>query len=361
MDGPPRLWIPEQPESSPELSRALCMSPVDPCGAGFDALSRTLHDRLRALVGTSGAVTLVSGAVEDARAGLTAALGDGPLLHFVTGPDSERWAETSRGDGLASRAVRLPFGQTLKPEAFGAVLERMPEASTLAFAQVEAASAAMAPLRELAPVHMVGPDRMILVDATYAATTTELNMDRDRIDALVVGAVGFGLPPGLCLIAVSQRAIARLEQGASRVARELALRCRGVEGWLGYEPPGQPLLFALAAQLRGIEQEGFTARETRHWQLAARVRAFAKEQLEQVSEDGYSAYSLSCLRVPEGFDLDGMHAWLAQRGVALGRGRGAEAARTFRIRHSGDTTMEEVEGLLDLLAEAVGRGAAGSA
>jgi len=355
----PRLWTPEQPEVAEELRQIMAMPGVDPSGPAFAGLLAALRPLLGRLLGTSSSIFLVSGSVAAVRESLIRSLVGERLLHLVTGPDSAAWHKGSVALGREALRIGIPEGQAARAEGVRAALQTAGAVEAVALCHVEAASGVLNPLRELSAVLAGEGQPLLLVDATYSITNTELAFDRDRIDGLVAGSIGFGLPPGLVLVVLSHRALERAEAVEHRGHALDWLRRAdlGASEQSLEEPASPPLVMALGAQLRRLELETQAARFERYWRLSALARAFAKETFELGCEDGYGAYGLTCIRVPEGFDLEALHEALRRRGAVLGRGRGSQGARSFRIAHSGDTSLAELERLLDAIgAEAAAIG-----
>lgn len=334
---PLRLWIPETPQLSEELRAALAMPLMDPRGPEMKTLEAELDRRLRELLGFSGALRLLPGALHDQRRRLTPRAIPGRALYLVTGPDSARARQEV--DGSAEHealTITIPPGRAIMAEGIPAVLTKAGELGGLVLQLVERGTGTAHPIRDIAPPVFQHGGVSLVLDITGAALSQELELDRERVDLLFADATGFDLPAGMVLVGARGEMAERLGWDSD-------------EGLFGAAPESlpQPLLFGLATALKLVEVEGRAARQTRHWHLAARARAFARERLELISDEGYCAYSLTCVGTPEGLDLEDFHRRMRARGHVLGRGLGELAGRSFRIAHTGTTTVEELDALLD--------------
>src|SRR5204862_4180162 len=110
--------------------------------------------------------------------------------------------------------------------------------------------------------------------------------------------------------------------------------------------PAVSLLYALRVQCARIEQEGLDARYRRHRELAARARAWAKERLGLFPEDGFVSFGLTCVENTIGFDMAKLQEEMRKRGAVIGDGYGKLKAKTFRVAHMGDVSLEDLEALL---------------
>lgn len=309
---------------------------------------------LGSFLGTSQTMILVNGNPPSVREALVQNLVRDRVLHFVTGADSEAWYESSAALGKQALRIKIPTGQAVTPSGATALMGQAPQVDAVALMHSEASTGVMNPIRELAPILRQSTEQLLVVDATYSAFTTELSFDRDHIDAMVIGSVAFGLPPGFCLVLLSYRAMERIEvvenrgyaYDFKRLAEEFG------PSWQDAGPP-LPFIFALATQLQSIKKEGLPERISRHWRLAAKARAFARESFDLVAAEGYGAYGITTVKTPPEFDLARLHNFLKSRGAIIGRGRGELADCSFRISHSHETSFVELEGLLDAIAEEI--------
>jgi alanine-glyoxylate transaminase / serine-glyoxylate transaminase / serine-pyruvate transaminase len=349
-----RLWIPECPHLSPELREVLALPPIDPAGPELEALYQAIRPLLGEFFGTSQTMILVHGNPPIVREALIANLVQDKVLHFITGQDSDSWYRSSSSLGKSALKIKIPTGRAVEPAGATALMAQIPEVEAVVLVHAEASTSIMNPVRELSPIFRQNGRQLLIVDATYSALTTELSFDRDHIDAMVIGSVAFGLPPGFCLVVLSYKAFDQMEQvekkghafDFSRLASHMG------PSWED-GGPHLPSIFTLATQLQRIKREGLPERISRHWRLAAKARAFAKENFELVSAEGYGAYGLTTIKTTSDFDLSRLHRLLKSKGAIVGRGRGQLADSSFRISHSHDTSFIELEALLDIIAEEI--------
>ncbi|HEY0305752.1 MAG TPA: hypothetical protein VGC44_12275, partial [Longimicrobiales bacterium] len=100
------------------------------------------------------------------------------------------------------------------------------------------------------------------------------------------------------------------------------------------------------------------ARWARHKAMAKRTYAWVEEMrergiaLEVLAPEGHRSPSVTCIRVPEGGKTGSkISSEMKARGYVIASGYGPLKDTTFRIGHMGDHTVEELDELLDVLAE----------
>lgn len=120
-----------------------------------------------------------------------------------------------------------------------------------------------------------------------------------------------------------------------------------------YTPP-IPQMFGLSKQLDLIFEEGIENRFERHRKISERVRNGCKDLGFGVFPDEqFASPTLSAISVPDGFDLQGMHAEMRKRGFILASGYGKIKNETFRVGNMGNVTMDDVNEMLEKLTDVV--------
>jgi aspartate aminotransferase-like enzyme len=90
--------------------------------------------------------------------------------------------------------------------------------------------------------------------------------------------------------------------------------------------------------------------------MAERTWRWAEERgLSVVAPVGFRSPTVTCVRAPEGWTGPQITSAMKERGFVIASGYGTLKETTFRIGHMGDHTLEELEGLLAVLEEVLGR------
>lgn len=344
------VLIPELPQIPRSVAPTLSMPQVRPYGPELKQLLKAIRPVLSKIFGSRQTICLIPETSDFVWTGIFAGLGARRVMHFVTGPDSQRRLALSRKLGNRAGSVKIPFGAVVAAQGAEAVVNQTPDLAAICLGHTDLCSGILNPISEISRSAKAAGRPLILVDGSFAAASTELHFDRDQLDAYVVDAGSLGLPHGLTIAALSHRFFELCEE------QDAPWQLLNFEAWgdllnhpeqLARMPQSQ--FFALAATLQSIEQETLPARISRHWRLAARVRAFAQECFEQAAALGYAAYTFTAVKTPESFPLEQFHKALEAKGLCVGRSLDRRHP-VFRIAHTGATSLELLEAQLDLIA-----------
>ncbi|HEX4824814.1 MAG TPA: alanine--glyoxylate aminotransferase family protein [Candidatus Polarisedimenticolaceae bacterium] len=184
-----------------------------------------------------------------------------------------------------------------------------------------------------------------IFDGVCATAAERFEMETWGADVyLTASQKAIGLPPGLALLVVTERALEARE--ARRAPVPLSLDWHSwrpvMQAYEARKPsyfatPPTNLILALEVGLREILAEGMNARFALHERGAGAMRAaFAALGLRGVpAKASYAAHTLSALRFPSGVDA-GLVGKIAERGVVVAGGlHPAIKAEYFRIGHMG--------------------------
>lgn len=177
-----------------------------------------------------------------------------------------------------------------------------------------------------------------------------------------------GLPPGLAFGAGSERLVDRAAAATGRgMYFDLALAFEKIVKGLTPTTPAIPLVYALAAQLEFIAEEGMEARWQRHADMAARCHRWVDEVAAEtglavriLADPGDRSPTITCVVVPPEIDATAVVRDTAEKGWVIGGGYGPMSRETFRIGHMGEHTLAELDEVLGVVGEVVSALADGS-
>jgi aspartate aminotransferase-like enzyme len=275
------------------------------------------------------------------------------LLCAVTGEFGERYAKVAEANGREVVVLQTEPGRPVLPDQLEEELRRHPEVEAVALTYCETSLGLLNPLPRLAEV-VKGHGKLLLVDAVSALGGVELCPDRLGVDVCFAGSQKcLGLPPGMAVVSVSEEAMRR--------SREM-----GEKGWyFDFErfersqekdetpvTPPIPQILALNRVLRMVEEKGkgeyFREYAGRANRILGGVRRLG---LILFTQPGYESPTIFCLNAPPG--LSGLEVCrrMRERGVELAQGYGRLKERTFRIGNMGYLTLQDVDEMLQKLAE----------
>jgi alanine-glyoxylate transaminase/serine-glyoxylate transaminase/serine-pyruvate transaminase len=354
MPGRPFLQIPGPTLVPERIVRAMSQSIIDHRGPRFADLLRECLDGLRGVFQTRGQVLLFPGSGTGAwEAAIVNTLSPGDrVLACVNGHFSTGFARVAAAYGVEVDRIEVPYGEGVRADQvearlradgareLRAVLVVHNETSTGVTSDVAAIRRAMDAARHPA---------LLLVDTVSSLASIDFRMDEWAVDVALTGPQkGLMLPPGMAILAASERALAASEK--ARCPRAYwdwtPVLERNRRGEFPYTP-ATSLLFGLREALEMLGEEGLPNVFARHARLAEAcrraVRAMGLEIL--CKQPAERSNTLTAVVMPEGKDSDLYitHAWKTM-GMSLGVGLGAVKGRVFRIGHLGSLNEMELLG-----------------
>ncbi len=353
--GRPFLQIPGPTLVPERIVRAMSESIIDHRGPRFAALVAECLDGLKAIFQTArGHIVLYPGSGTGAwEAALVNTLSPGGrVLACVNGHFSTGFARVAATYGIEVERLEVPYGAGIpagevearlradQAQQLRAVLAVHNETSTGVTSDIAAMRRAIDAARHPA---------LLLVDTVSSLASIDFRMDEWGVDVALTGPQkGLMLPPGLAILAVSDKALAAGEK--ARCPRSYwdwaPVLERNRRGEFPYTP-ATVLLFGLRESLLMLREEGLPAVFARHSRLAEAcrraVRGMGLEILCRTPAE--RSNTLTAVVMPEGQDSDAYIAH-AQRalGMSLGVGLGAVKGKVFRIGHLGSLNELELLG-----------------
>ena len=292
----------------------------------------------REALGTAGSVHLVTasgtGGMETAVANL---VDRGERLLAVSGGKfGDRWGEIASALGCEASVMRFEPGKAIDPAA---VAERVAaeRPAAVALTHVESSTGVLAPLAEIARA-LPEPRPLVLVDAIASFGVEEIGMDDSGIDAVVLASQkAIAVPPGLALVALSERARGRLSAvGRERYYLDLRRYEAVRETTLVPFTPAVHLVQMVHASLARMRQAGWDETRKRHRGSGAAFRRAMEALGFEVVPEAPSAAVL-VLRPPAGIEASALLAELADRhGIFMAGGQGALKGKVVRTGFLGN-------------------------
>jgi aspartate aminotransferase-like enzyme len=156
----------------------------------------------------------------------------------------------------------------------------------------------------------------------------------------------FGVPPGLALLVLSEKAMAKRNRMTSIPAYYADLL-----RWLPimkdpskyFSTPCVNEIRAFNESTKIILEEGLDVRFERHEKTARAIRAaFTSLGFSFFTEDSFLADTLSVVLYPDGVEDKDFRGRLAENGVIVAGGLGEVAGKVFRIGHMGNLSLAQI-------------------
>jgi aspartate aminotransferase-like enzyme len=356
-----RFFLPGPTEVHPDVLAAQTRPMIGHRGPDIVKLMEDIEPGLRELFQTERPVVVstssASGLMEAAiRNGVVS----GGVLSLVNGAFSGRFAKIAAGCGHDVDRWDVDWGSVHSPEELESRLNaRAYEAVTIS--QSETSTGALQDLEAIASVLRRFPETMLLVDSVTGVGGVETHTDAWGPDFILTGSQkAVALPPGLAFGVASDALLDRSKSAPNK-------------GWYfdlvdlvdqaqQHQSPATPavsLLYSLQAQLHRMASEGMEARWQRHLDMQTRtiewVDSMKSDGIEVgvFAEDGHRSPTVTCVSMPGGVGAPALVDRVFDAGWVIGGGYGKLAESTIRIGHMGDHTVDELNGLLDVIAGAL--------
>eukprot|EP01116_Phalansterium_solitarium_P017844 TRINITY_DN4512_c0_g1_i1.p1 TRINITY_DN4512_c0_g1~~TRINITY_DN4512_c0_g1_i1.p1 ORF type:complete len:442 (-),score=132.85 TRINITY_DN4512_c0_g1_i1:151-1476(-) len=218
--------------------------------------------------------------------------------------------------------------------------------------QVDTSTGVLADVRAIAElVRRVSPDTLIVVDGVCSVGAEELRFDDWGIDAaLTASQKAIGVPPGLALLVVSQRALAVVKSRTTPVMNYYGDLTRWLPIMRAYEArspsyfatPAVNHIRALNVSLKEVLRDGMDARFKAHRDAAAAVRRSLRAMgLSLIAvRDDVAANALSAIKYPAGVDGPKLVGAIKEAGALVTAGLHPDIRTTyFRVGHMGTKSL----------------------
>jgi alanine-glyoxylate transaminase/serine-glyoxylate transaminase/serine-pyruvate transaminase len=354
VSGRPFLQIPGPTLVPERIVRAMAEPIIDHRGPRFAALVHECLDGLKGIFQTRGHILLFPGSgtgAWEAAIVNTCSPGD-RVLACVNGHFSTGFAKVATAYGLEVDRLEVPYGDGIPADQvegrlkadgaqqLRAVLAVHNETSTGVTSNIAAVRKAIDSARHPA---------LLLVDTVSSLASIDFRMDEWGVDVTLTGPQkGLMLPPGMAILAASDKALAASEKAkCPRSYWDWApVIERNKRGEFPYTP-ATILLFGLREALAMLNEEGLANVFRRHTRLAEACRRAVRGMGLELLCRNPAEYSntVTAVKMPAGKDSDAYitHANKAL-GLSLGVGLGAVKGQVFRIGHLGSLNELELLG-----------------
>ena len=328
------------------------------CLAGLKTIFQADHV---VAIGGAGTLSMEMGLVNTVKAGEK-------LLVITQGYFGERFAPLAKALGIEPDVLSAPPGERVKLADIEAKLQAGKYAA-ITLTHVDTSTGVLGQVAEVAALAKKF-DTLFILDGVCASAGIAEPMKDFGIDVVITTSQkAFGTPPGLTIVAFSDKALARREKMGT-----VAGYYTDWKNWLPimenpslyFSTPPVNLIQALAEAVRIILSEGLENRFARHERIARSFRAGLNALgLQLITADDAVAPTLSVIRYPDGLDDAAFRAKMEDYDIVVAGGVGPLKGKIFRVGHMGNICINElvltlyaVERALTALGKTVPQGAA---
>jgi aspartate aminotransferase-like enzyme len=276
------------------------------------------------------------------------------VLSCVNGAFAQRWNDVAVSNGKNADKLEVDFGEAITPDLLRDALKKKHyEAVTIV--HNETSTGVQNPIEELCQVlHETSPDTLILVDAVSSLAGVKIDMDALGIDFLLTSSQKcLALPPGLALASASDRAMKKAESVTNRGWYfDLLLMEKHRLKDSTPMTPAMSLIFALDFQLDRILEEGLDNRFKRHAAMSKKVQDWCiAHGMEPLAKEAYRSRTVVTVKNDLKWDISALNKFLQTRGMRIANGYGKLKDLTFRVATMGETSLTDVDMLLNGFAD----------
>ncbi len=273
-------------------------------------------------------------------------------LFFSCGAFGDRWIKIAEMNGKKFDAVKVEYGEAITLEMVKAKLAE--KKYPVVFITFNETSTGV-----LNPIDIIGPivkeyGAILCVDCVSGMAGTLLKVDDWGIDVAVASVQKcFGIPPGLSLCSISQRALDKAKTVKNRgfYLDFLTIHKKGLKDEHPITPsiPQIRALMKVSAKIVEITPEKFAAQHTERTDL---IRNWAiSHGFEIFSPEGYHSQTVVAIKNNLNIDAAKFVSELFDRGYKIVNGYGSLKGKNFRMAPMGWVTAEDTEKMLKVASE----------
>ncbi|MDO5536195.1 MAG: alanine--glyoxylate aminotransferase family protein [Desulfovibrionaceae bacterium] len=334
-----RLLTPGPTPLPEEVRLALAQDMIHHRKAAFHDILRECEEKLQVLFGTSQPVLPLSCSGSGAMTAAVYSLftpGE-KVLVVNAGKFGERWTKIAASRGLEVLELTVEWGLAVAPEDVEHALDENPDVRGVLVQLSETSTGVLHPVREIG-AKMAGRDVLLVVDGVSGVSLCPCPMDEWGIDCLVTGSQkGLMLPPGLALLALSERAWKRCADVTPGCFYfNLPAERKKLEKFETNFTSPVNLLQGLKVSMDMLLADGLDAVFRKQWALTQLTRRAVQAMgLTPFARTNYT-WGLTSILLPDGVDGGRIVADCAEKyGAYLAGGQDALKGRIVRLAHMG--------------------------
>jgi aspartate aminotransferase-like enzyme len=346
------LMLPGPVPVAPQVLRALSKPMINHRGPEFKRLLDESREKLRSVFKTESDILILSGSGTCAMEAAVGNLGaDKKYVALENGKFGERLKVLTSLYG-SSVAVVADWGTSIDTDQVKQALQTGADAVTLVHNET---STGMTNNVEKISALCRKHDALLIMDGVSSIGGIETPLDKWGVDIAFTGSQKcLGLPPGLSMISINDRAwdIIKTAQKRPYYADLIAHMKSAEKGQTPYTP-ALPLFFALEEALKMLEAEGLSARIDRYSTYATSIRAAVEamglELFPQLSVSSAYSNTVTAVNMPPGIDFFALKKEMKQRGIIIAGGQDRLKGQIFRIGNMGNLSKGDILQVIEKL------------
>ncbi len=352
-----KLFIPGPTHVTEDALREMATPMIGHRTKEASNLQRNISDKLRKLMYTENEILLSTSSGSGLMEGAVRSCTQKRAAVFSCGNFGNRWFAMAEDNNVPADKFEVEWGLPNTAESVNQVLANG-EYDLITVTHNETSSGVMNPVEEIAQVVKKYSEVIFCVDTVSSLGGAKIEVDKWGIDICITSSQKcLGLPPGLSLCSISEKALEAAKKVKFRGTYFDLLQIYNYIQKKDYQYPSTPSLshmFALDYQLDKILKEGLDNRFARHAQMADYVRDWAKDKFALFAQEQFASNTVTCIKNTREISVGELNKALGERGFMISNGYGKLKEKTFRIAHMAELGLKDIKELLSNIDDILG-------
>lgn len=352
-----KLFIPGPIDVSEDVLLKMSTQMIGHRSKEVSSLQKSISDKLQKILCTESTILLSTSSGTGLMEGSIRSCTLKRAAVFSSGAFGDRWYKIAEANNVPADIYKVELGKVIEPQMVDKVLSTG-KYDLIAVTHNETSTGIKNPIDEIGEIVKKYDDVIYCVDGVSSVGGTKIEVDKIGIDIIITSVQkALGLPPGMAICTLSQKAIQRAKKVPFRGMYFDLLAMYEYIIKKNYQYPSTPSIshmYALDYQLDKILKEGLENRYNRHEEMARLVREWAKKYFKIFADENYLSNTLTVIENTKGINVNDLNLKLGERGFQIANGYGDLKEKTFRISHMGDYTVDDLYELLNNIEDILG-------
>ncbi len=357
------LLIPGPTPVNEEVLKEISKQPISHVSKDFGEYLKSCVESLRVIFGTkTGHIFIIPGS---GTLGMEIAIKnflgkDEKALVLSHGFFGDRFLDILEEDGFNYDKIQSIWGEVIDLNLIYEKLKKE-KFSLITITHVDTSTGVLAPMEDyMKVIKEVSPDSLVVLDGVCATSGVEEKMDEWGVDIILTGSQkALAVPPGLAILAVSERAMKKRESlGKIGFYYGDLLRWKPTieDATKYFATHNTNYTFGLKKSLEIILSEGLDKRYKRHFENATFIRELMKDIVFDVfGNKNFLAPTLSLFIYPDGIEDEKFRSDLKNKGITVAAGIKDLKGKVFRMGHMGEVRKEDLQYAFEVIKEVLKR------